>query len=105
MSLDGEQRGALESVAETLRGLGHEVGEADPDYPDPSAAFVPQFLGGIRAEAALVEHPERLERRTKQTARARPPVPGGARSSGRSGRGEAHGRPRQPLLRPIGTCC
>ncbi|MGI8460088.1 MAG: amidase [Solirubrobacterales bacterium] len=65
-SLDGEQRDALESVAETLRGLGHEVGEADPDYGDPSPAFVPQFLGGIRAEARMVEHPERLERRTKQ---------------------------------------
>ncbi len=65
VKLDGEQRSALESVAQTLRDLGHEVGEADPDYPDPSAAFIPQFLGGIRAEAALMEHPERLERRTK----------------------------------------
>jgi len=65
--LDDAQRSALESVAETLRGLGHAVGEADPDYPDPTAAFVPQFLGGVRTEAAMVEHPERLERRTKQT--------------------------------------
>jgi amidase len=62
-----EQRAALESVAETLRGLGHEVAEADPDYPDPTPAFIPQFIGGVRAEARLVDHPERLERRTKRT--------------------------------------
>jgi amidase len=76
VSLDGEQRAALESVAQTLRDLGHEVAEADPDYPDPTPAFVPQFLGGVREEAEMVEHPERLERRTKQSlalARLTPP--------------------------------
>ena len=67
VGLDREQRAALESVAEALRGLGHEVGEVDPRYPDVSAAFTPQFLGGVRAEAAMVEHPERLERRTRET--------------------------------------
>ncbi len=66
--LHPDQRGALESVAETLRGLGHDVGEADPDYPDPSPAFTPQYLAGVREEADFVEHPERLERRTKQAA-------------------------------------
>jgi amidase len=66
--LDGDQRSALESVAETLRELGHEVGEADPDYPDPAPAFTPQYLAGVRFEADFVEHPERLERRTKQAA-------------------------------------
>jgi len=68
VGLDREQRAALESVAATLRDLGHEVGEADPDYPDTTAAFTPQFLGGVRTEAELVEHPERLERRTRETA-------------------------------------
>jgi amidase len=63
-----EQRAAVESVAATLRGLGHEVGEADPAYPDLTPAFVPQYLGGVAFEAGMVEHPERLERRTKQTA-------------------------------------
>ena len=50
VKLDGEQRSALESVAQTLRDLGHEVGEADPDYrirpphssPNSSAAFAPR---------------------------------------------------------------
>ncbi len=76
--LDREQRAALESVAEVLRGLGHEVGEADPDYPDTSAAFSPQYLGGVRAEAEMVEHPERLERRTKQTVALARLLPKGA---------------------------
>jgi len=65
--LDAEQRAALEATADALRGLGHEVGEADPEYPDPTAAFIPQFMGGVRAEARLVDHPDRLERRTKRT--------------------------------------
>jgi amidase len=60
---------AVEDTARLLSDLGHDVREVDPRYPDPTAAFVPQFLGGIRAEAALVEHPERLERRTRETCR------------------------------------
>ena len=43
--------------------------EVDPRYPDPTLAFVPQFFAGIRDEAAMVEHPERLERRTRETRR------------------------------------
>ena len=66
--LHPDQRSALESMADELIALGHEVGEADPDYPDPTAAFVPQYLHGVREEAEFVEHPERLERRTKQAS-------------------------------------
>jgi amidase len=68
VKLQPDQRGAVESVAERLRELGHEVGEADPDYADISPAFVPQYLAGIKSEADYVEYPERLERRTKQAA-------------------------------------
>ena len=78
VGLDREQRAALESVAEKLRELGHEVGEADPEYPDTSAAFVPQYLGGVLTEAEMVEHPERLERRTKQAAAVARLIPKGA---------------------------
>ena len=69
---------AVHDTAELLASLGHRVEEADPGYPDASAAFLPQNLGGVRAEALLVEHPERLERRTRENARlgawARPAV-------------------------------
>ena len=60
---------AVEETARLLADLGHEVREVDPKYPDPTAAFVPQFFAGIRYEAERVEHHDRLERRTRQTCR------------------------------------
>jgi amidase len=58
---------AMMETARLLADLGHDVVEIDPEYPDPSLAFVPQFFGGIRSEADGVEHYGRLERRTRQT--------------------------------------
>lgn len=66
---DVEHVEAVRATAVLLEELGHHVDEVDPGYPDPTAAFVPQFFGGIRAEAEIVEHPDLLERRTRQTAR------------------------------------
>jgi amidase len=66
---DPEHVLAVRATAELLASLGHHVDEVDPGYPDPTAAFVPQFFGGLAAEAAEVEHPERLERRTRETLR------------------------------------
>jgi amidase len=60
---------AVEDTARILADLGHEVREVDPGYPDPTLAFVPQFFAGIRAEADLMDHYDRLERRTRQTYR------------------------------------
>jgi amidase len=60
---------AVEDTARLLAELGHDVRPIDPRYPDPTAAFVPQFFAGIRSEAAMVEHYDRLERRTRQTCR------------------------------------
>jgi len=75
---DAENAAAVVATAELLASLGHHVEEVDPQYPDPTAAFVPQFLGGVRAEVDLVEEPSLLERRTRETARlgawARPSV-------------------------------
>jgi amidase len=69
---------AVEDTARLLTELGHDVRRIDPHYPDPTAAFVPQFFAGIRTEADGVEHYDRLERRTRQTCRmgawVRPPV-------------------------------
>ena len=64
-----EHARAVEETVALLEGLGHEVFEIDPRYPDVTAAFVPQFVGGVRDEVKLVEHPERLERRTRQVLR------------------------------------
>ena len=60
---------AVRDTAALLADLGHDVREIDPRYPDPTAAFVPQFFAGIRSEADLVEHYDRLERRTRETCR------------------------------------
>jgi amidase len=60
---------AVEDTARLLQDLGHDVREVDPGYPDPTAAFVPQFFGGIRDEADRMEHFDRLERRTRRTYR------------------------------------
>ncbi len=60
---------AVEDTARLLAELGHDVREIDPHYPDPTAAFVPQFFAGLRAEADEVEHYERLERRTRENYR------------------------------------
>lgn len=64
---DPEHVAAVHGTAKLLRELGHDVHEVHPHYPDQTAAFTPQFYGGVRAEAALVARPELLERRTKQT--------------------------------------
>ena len=75
---DPEHVRAVQDAASQLASLGHRVEEVDPGYPDPTAAFVPQFFGGVRTEVDAVEHPERLERRTREVARlgawARRPV-------------------------------
>lgn len=60
---------AVEETARLLADLGHDVRPVNPHYPDPTAAFVPQFFAGIRYEAEHVEHYDRLERRTRQTCR------------------------------------
>jgi amidase len=57
---------AVEETVALLEGLGHHVEEIDPRYPDPTAAFVPQFFAGVRDEADKVEEPRLLERSIKQ---------------------------------------
>jgi amidase len=60
---------AVEDTARLLTDLGHDVRRVEPRYPDPTAAFTPQFFGGIRDEADRMEHFQRLERRTRETYR------------------------------------
>ncbi|MCW2755271.1 MAG: Amidase, partial [Marmoricola sp.] len=60
---------AVHEIAAVLAELGHDVVEIDPAYPDPTAAFIPQFFGGVRTEADAMEHFDRLEPRTRQTYR------------------------------------
>ncbi|OJZ67394.1 amidase [Mycobacterium paraffinicum] len=67
-----EELTAVEQAGALLRDLGHEVINADPDYP-PSAImtnYLPRYLRGISDDADSLPHPERLEPRTRNLARA-----------------------------------
>jgi amidase len=68
--LSPESQGALDSTAELLRSLGHEVVERDVDLRPRD---VPVILGlmfrGIRDLVEEFERPQRLERRTRALAR------------------------------------
>jgi amidase len=70
---DSETVAALQRTAHVLRELGHEVVDVVPKYPNVSLPFMLQVLGGVSDEAARVEHPLLLEKRTKTMVRiARP---------------------------------
>jgi amidase len=66
------QLAAVHEAGALLRDLGHDVVTRDPEYP-PSAiltSYLPRFLRGISDDADAQAHPERLEARTRNLARA-----------------------------------
>lgn len=65
-SVDEVTANALHRLGKTLADLGHDVVEADPEYPDSTLAFVPQWFASVREEAARADRPDLLERKTKQ---------------------------------------
>jgi amidase len=67
--LDPQWRQAAEATAELLRSLGHEVVEREPAIGPVGLNVVARYLAGIDEEARAIEHPERLERRTRGLAR------------------------------------
>ncbi len=56
---------AVAGTAELLGGLGHDVRDADPRYGAVGNQVVALYLGGIREDVAAVQHPDRLEPRTR----------------------------------------
>jgi amidase len=76
--LGAEQRRAVDETAELLRSLGHEVVEREIDYGAGAALQVTaRYLRGIHDEAATMEHPDRLERRTQGMVRLGGLIPDG----------------------------
>lgn len=61
-------RRAVTQTAELLRTLGHELTERDPDYGQLLPDVMPLYLAGVADDEAKLEHPERLEPRTRQMA-------------------------------------
>lgn len=67
--LHPDWRGAAEDAAELLRSLGHDVVEANPAIGAVGTRVVARYLAGVHDDALTVDHPERLERRTRALAR------------------------------------
>jgi amidase len=68
----------VHETAELLRSLGHEVAEREIDYgPTAWPNLVARYLRGIHDDARGVEHPERLEPRTRAMARLGALIPAG----------------------------
>lgn len=67
LTTDPQIGAATEQVARMLQSLGHRPRQVGTRWPVPTDAFLPQFYAGMRVEGALVEHPELLEPRTRQT--------------------------------------
>ena len=68
-------KGAIESMAGTLRALGHRVGHSDPKWGQLGNGAAPRFLQGIADEVAEVPNPGRLEPRTHAFARLADRIP------------------------------
>jgi amidase len=68
--VDAQARNALEETVELLRSLGHEVSEGDPDYGFGALpSLVARYLRGTHDDQCALEHPERVERRTRGMSR------------------------------------
>ncbi len=68
--LSSEAQRALAETVELLGGLGHEVQERDPDYGnDAIPSVIARYMRGAHDDIGLLDHPERLERRTRTFGR------------------------------------
>ncbi|PZR68073.1 MAG: amidase [Solirubrobacterales bacterium] len=91
--LDDAWREAAERTADTLRELGHEVVERDPPYSFGMWwAALQRYLRGIHDDARAMEHPERLERRTRGMALLGATATPGALARARAMEKAHHGR-------------
>lgn len=73
--VDREVKAAVRATAELLAGAGHEVVERDPAYGDAGPHVVARYLKGIEQDAARLDRPERLQRRTRGLVRLGRAIP------------------------------
>lgn len=66
---DARVAAAFEATKNVLKSLGHEVVDQAPDWGSVGNDFVPRYLRGIAQDVDAVEHPERLESRTRGFAK------------------------------------
>lgn len=68
IGVDSRAAEAVRATAELLAQAGYEVEQLSGRWPDTRVEFLPQFFAAIRQCVASVEHPDRLEQRTRSTA-------------------------------------
>lgn len=91
--LDADAERALMDTVELLRSLGHEVEQHDPEYGlDTLPEILVRMLKGTRDEADAVEHPRRLERRSRMMAKSGALLPEAALVWAKSHEAELTGR-------------
>ena len=67
---------AVNETADHLRALGHSVIETELDFgPAAGPSVMARYLSGIAQDAAKLEHPDRIERRTRGFARMGAAIP------------------------------
>jgi len=64
-TIDGDAKGAVAEMAETLRSLGHETAEQAPDWGMIGNNMIPRYLRGGAEDVAATPQPQRLERRAR----------------------------------------
>ena len=74
--VEEEQAAAVRSLADRLRGLGHDVAERDPDYGNAGVRVLSRYLHGVRIEAEAMPHFARLSRKTRGLASLGAKLPG-----------------------------
>ena len=67
--VDAIQHGAVDRIADALRGLGHEVVDREIDWGLAGPHVVARYLAGINESARSMPHPEKLSRQTRGFAR------------------------------------
>ena len=63
-------RRAVRETAALLRELGHEVADRDPSYGQLLPEIMPRYLAGVADDAAGLDHPDRLEPRSRRMVAA-----------------------------------
>jgi amidase len=76
-TVSDEVKATVADAAETLRSLGHEVVQKDPDWGRIADNISARFLRGVGKTVEEVPHPERLERRTRGFGRLAKVLPDG----------------------------
>ena len=66
--LEAQQRDALYRVGKMLEDAGHHVDTGDLPKYKPGLAMIGEMAGGVTDELKLIEHPKRLELRTRHAA-------------------------------------